>query len=165
MPSLVTGAPMTYMLNGRQYIVMAVSARGKPAEVIALTIDGASENGNAPLGGVAIAQAPASSRAAAQAIAATPEELALGKAKFDGACVVCHGAEGKGGSPVGAPAINGRTDFSNITRTIAQGQGEMPALGNSFLPAEIEAIGKYVVKTLGPQPRAGRVGPPPDEDN
>jgi len=165
MPNLVTGAPMTYMINGRQYIVMALSARGKPAEILALTLDGVSENGAAPAGGVAVAQAPASSRAAVQAIAATPAELALGKSKFDGTCVVCHGADGKGGTPVGAPAVNGRTDFANVTRTIAQGQGEMPALGNTLSPAEIDAIGKYLVKTLGPQQRAGRPGPPPDEDN
>ncbi len=165
MPTLVTGAPMTYMLGGRQYIVMAVSARGKPAEIIALTLDGVSANGAAPAGGVQVAAAPASSRASAQAVTATPEELALGKVKFDATCVVCHGADGKGGTPVGAPAVNGRTDFANIARVIAQGQGEMPALANSLSASEIQAIAKHIVKTLGPQQRPGRGGPPPDEDN
>ena len=155
---------MTYEVNGRQYIVVAVSARGKPAEIIALTLDGVSENGAAPAGGIQVAAAPPSIRAAAQAVTATPEELALGKTKFDGMCVMCHGVDGKGGTPVGAPAVNGRTDYSNIARVIAQGQGEMPALANSLSPAEIDAIAKHVVKTLGPQARPAGRGGPPQED-
>ncbi|HEY7800608.1 MAG TPA: PQQ-binding-like beta-propeller repeat protein [Hyphomonadaceae bacterium] len=169
LPSLVTSAPMTYMLNGRQYIVVAVSARGKPAEMVALTLDGVSENGPAPAGGVPLAAAPPSTRAAAMAVAATPEELALGKSKFDQLCVVCHGENGRGGTAVGAPPVNNRTDFANIGRVIAQGQGEMPSMAAALSPAEIEAIAKHVVKTLGPQqrtggPGGGRGGPPPEED-
>ena len=128
--------------------------RSRIAEIVALTLDGASENGAAPAGGIPVAAAPASTRASALAIAATPEELALGKTKFDGMCTVCHGQDGKGGTPVGAPALTGRTDLANIKRTVEQGQGEMPALGNALSPAEIDAIGKYVVKTLGPPQRA-----------
>ena len=70
-----------------------------------------------------------------------------------------------------APALStefgwSNTDYANIARVIAQGQGEMPALGNALSPAEIEAIAKHVVKTLGTQQRSlnnqGR--PVPDED-
>jgi quinoprotein glucose dehydrogenase len=168
LPSLVSSAPMTYMLNGRQYIAVAVSARGKPAEIVALTLDGMSENGAAPAGGVPVAAAPVSTKAAAAAITATPAELALGKAKFDGMCVACHGENGKGGTSVGAPPVTNRTDLANIARVIAQGQGEMPALAAALSPAEIDAIAKHVVKTLGPQPRAGgppRGRPPEDEEN
>jgi quinoprotein glucose dehydrogenase len=35
MPSGQTGTPMTYMLNGRQYIALAIAAGGFPAELIA----------------------------------------------------------------------------------------------------------------------------------
>jgi quinoprotein glucose dehydrogenase len=35
MPAGQTGSPMTYMLNGRQYIVVAVGAAGFPAEYLA----------------------------------------------------------------------------------------------------------------------------------
>jgi quinoprotein glucose dehydrogenase len=38
MPAPQTGAPMTYMLNGRQYIVVAISGAGFPAEVIAFRL-------------------------------------------------------------------------------------------------------------------------------
>ena len=29
---------MTYLVDGKQYIVMAMSARGEPAELVALTL-------------------------------------------------------------------------------------------------------------------------------
>jgi quinoprotein glucose dehydrogenase len=156
LPTLSTGAPMTYLHKGRQYIVIAVSAPGKPAELMALTLDGTSENGAPPAGGVMASAAPKSSAAVAAAISATPAELALGKTAYDRACATCHAADGAG--RVG-PRLTGRNDFANITRVIAQGQGEMPALANSLSPAEIDAIGKHVVKVFGaPRPAVARVG-------
>jgi quinoprotein glucose dehydrogenase len=38
LPGLATGAPMTYMLNGKQYIVVAVGGRDLPGEFVALTL-------------------------------------------------------------------------------------------------------------------------------
>jgi len=38
LPANQTGIPMTYMLNGKQYIVVAVGARSQPAELVALTL-------------------------------------------------------------------------------------------------------------------------------
>jgi quinoprotein glucose dehydrogenase len=38
LPSNQSGLPMTYMLNGKQYIVVAVSTIGQPAELVALTL-------------------------------------------------------------------------------------------------------------------------------
>jgi quinoprotein glucose dehydrogenase len=37
-PANVTNIPMTYMANGKQYIVVAVAAVGKPAELLALAL-------------------------------------------------------------------------------------------------------------------------------
>jgi len=144
LPSFVTGAPMTYMHKGRQYVVVAISGPGKPAELVALTLDGTSENGPAQPGGVPVAAAPPSSTAAAAAIAASPEDLAVGKAQYAVRCAACHGAEGRGGA---APSLAGRTDFGNIVRVVAQGQGEMPALGGTMSPTEIEAVAKFLIKT------------------
>jgi quinoprotein glucose dehydrogenase len=39
LPGNVTGIPMTYQLEGRQYLVMAVGAPGVPAELVALTLE------------------------------------------------------------------------------------------------------------------------------
>ncbi len=38
LPANETGSPMTYMMNDRQYIVVATGARGVPAELIALAL-------------------------------------------------------------------------------------------------------------------------------
>ena len=38
MPAGQTGSPMTYMLNGRQYIVLAISGQGFPGELIAFRL-------------------------------------------------------------------------------------------------------------------------------
>ena len=38
LPSKTTGAPMTYMHEGKQYIVVAVSTREHPAELVALSL-------------------------------------------------------------------------------------------------------------------------------
>jgi quinoprotein glucose dehydrogenase len=38
LPANTTGVPMTYMVDGRQYIVVAVGARGTPAELVALAV-------------------------------------------------------------------------------------------------------------------------------
>ena len=37
-PANVTNVPMTYMSGGKQYIVVAVAAVGKPAELVALAL-------------------------------------------------------------------------------------------------------------------------------
>ena len=38
MPAPQTGSPMTYMLNGRQYIVVAISGQNFPGELIAFRL-------------------------------------------------------------------------------------------------------------------------------
>ena len=38
LPANETGLPMTYMANGRQFVVVAVGARGFPAELVALAL-------------------------------------------------------------------------------------------------------------------------------
>jgi len=38
LPAMATGVPMTYMVNGRQFIVVAAGATGVPAELVALAL-------------------------------------------------------------------------------------------------------------------------------
>jgi len=38
LPAMATGVPMTYMVDGRQFIVVAVGAAGAPAELVALAL-------------------------------------------------------------------------------------------------------------------------------
>ena len=39
LPANQSGVPMTYEVNGKQYIVVAIGARGSPGELVALTVD------------------------------------------------------------------------------------------------------------------------------
>ena len=56
MPAAQTGSPMTYMLDGRQYIVVAVGGPGSPAEYLAFALPAAkpttkpSDAGSSPTG-------------------------------------------------------------------------------------------------------------------
>jgi len=38
LPAGVSNSPMTYMVNGKQYIVVAVSGRDFPGELVALAL-------------------------------------------------------------------------------------------------------------------------------
>ena len=38
MPNGQTGSPMTYMANGKQYIVIAIGGQGYPAELLAFRL-------------------------------------------------------------------------------------------------------------------------------
>jgi hypothetical protein len=38
LPGNETGLPMTYMVNGKQFIVVAVAAPDNPAELVALSL-------------------------------------------------------------------------------------------------------------------------------
>ena len=38
LPAMTTGVPMTYMANGKQYIVVAIGAQGVPASLVALAL-------------------------------------------------------------------------------------------------------------------------------
>ena len=154
LPGFVTGAPMTYRYNGRQVIVVAVSTRGKPAELIALAVgdgrDDAAVAAPSPM-------PPGASVAAAARINATREELTLGRDAYARTCAVCHGPTGAGLPGGNAPSLAGRDDVAQISRTIAQGSGEMPAMAATLKPEEIQAIAKFVGSGF---PRASGGGAP-----
>jgi glucose dehydrogenase len=44
MPAPQTGCPMTYMLGGRQYIVLTIGGPGFPAELIAFRLPQSGRN-------------------------------------------------------------------------------------------------------------------------
>jgi quinoprotein glucose dehydrogenase len=145
LPGFVTGAPMTYRHNGRQVIVVAISTRGKPAELIALALgDGVND--------ASVAQAspmpPGASVAMAAAVNATRTELALGRETFARTFAACHGATGAGLEGANAPTLAGQGDVAQVSRTIAQGKGEMPAMGATLKPEEIDAVAKFVASGL-----------------
>jgi quinoprotein glucose dehydrogenase len=38
LPAMTTGVPMTYMVKGKQYIVVAIATPATPASLVALTV-------------------------------------------------------------------------------------------------------------------------------
>ncbi|MDZ4762377.1 MAG: c-type cytochrome [Alphaproteobacteria bacterium] len=157
LPAFVTGAPMTYRHEGRQIIVVAVSKRGEPAELIALGLgDGVSDAGVA----TASPMPSGASVAAAARVNATVAELAVGRDAFARTCAICHGPAGGGLAGGAAPTLAGLENVGQIRRIIAQGQGEMPALGPVLKPEEIDAIAKFVASGF---PRTGSAAPVADD--
>jgi glucose dehydrogenase/mono/diheme cytochrome c family protein len=141
LPGFVTGAPMTYRHNGRQVIVVAVSKRGEPAELIALALGDGKDDAFVAS---ASPMPPGASIAAAARVNASAAELTLGRQAYARTCSVCHGPSGSGLAGGAAPSLAGREDVAQMSRTIAQGQGEMPAMGALLKPEEISAIAKFV---------------------
>ncbi|MBI1340462.1 PQQ-binding-like beta-propeller repeat protein [bacterium] len=158
MPTLVTGAPMTYVVNGEQYIAVAISKRNEPAEIVALKLgDGVND------ASVAVpSPAPQTPRRAAiAAVNATPEELVLGRAGYAQACAVCHGPNGAGITGGNAPALTQLSDTQRIAGVIRSGQGEMPSMAALLSPEQVSAVAKFVASGL-PRAPAGR--PQADEN-
>ena len=158
LPNIVTGGPMTYMVNGKQYIAVVVSARGKPAEVIALTLGDGKDDASVA---EAAAAPPGVLSKPRPVINATAEELAMGRAGFARTCALCHGPTGAGIPGGTAPPLSDQADVAKIARVISNGQGEMSSLAAALKPEEITAVAKFVASGM---PSARPAPPPPRED-
>ena len=101
-------------------------------------------------------------------LAAQQEQLALGKATWEGACATCHGLNGEG--DVG-PAIAGNGTLSNrdgLEALLQNGQNTpqfdyyMPPVGRGWPPEQLDALIAYIKssKTLStaPAPTTGGGG-------
>ena len=150
LPGFVTGAPMTYRYNGKQVVVVAVSTRGKPAELIALAlgdgVDDASVASPSPM-------PEGASVAAAARVNATRAELTLGRAAYTRVCSLCHGQTGSGGA---GPSLANQNNLAEIARVATSGKGEMPSMAAQLKPEEIDAIAKFVASGF-PRQQAGPV--------
>ena len=78
-----------------------------------------------------------------------PIKASFGKEKF-GACVACHGAEGKGNPALGAPNLSDKTwlyggSVATIMETIRGGRNNvMPAFGDFLGEAKVHLLASYV---------------------
>jgi mono/diheme cytochrome c family protein len=96
---------------------------------------------------------PPPAPAAAAATVRTVADLDAGKQLYEQACVLCHGADGKGGHGVGAP-LGSVADLAAAMRTITDGRNTMPPFRATFTPQQILDVGAYVVTTFAaPTPR------------
>jgi glucose dehydrogenase/alkylhydroperoxidase family enzyme len=142
LPSKATGAPMTYLHEGRQYIVIAVATQQHPAELVALALPE----------GVAASASIASRRAVADvtsgvAISASLKELRAGREIYARSCAACHGAKGEG-APGSTSPLSGLSDLEFIRRVVIHGSIKMPPMRTLLTKREIEQVSKFVAVEL-----------------
>jgi quinoprotein glucose dehydrogenase len=140
LPSKSTGAPMTYMYKGVQYLVTAVSTREHPAELVALAIPPKGQHFNAPV--------PATIAAAANRPATEGGgDFNNGRRVYESNCASCHGMRGDGVRDVG-PAIKEQNDFAAIVKRVQQGGVNMPPMQTLLNADQIRDVSFYVTAGL-----------------
>jgi len=92
------------------------------------------------------------------AASAQDKESAEGKTLFHSQCVMCHGADGTGNTPVGkvmhipnlaSPEVQKNTD-AQLTSIIENGKGKMPAFKAKLKPEQIKDLVSYVRELAKP---------------
>ncbi|MEX1034182.1 MAG: PQQ-binding-like beta-propeller repeat protein [Cellvibrionaceae bacterium] len=149
LPAKTSGAPMTYLHEGRQYIAVALSEREHPAELITLALPGADDPSiDATRTTNMAAPSSGANRRLADEVDATPEQLAMGRTVYRQQCAACHGANGEGIPQSGAPALRGLASFADIQNIIANGNAEMPAMAAILTAEQIDAVSRHVAVEL-----------------
>jgi mono/diheme cytochrome c family protein len=160
-----TGAGMhapvsTFEHNGKQFVIaysagsaLLGSARGDSVWLFGLEGTLTPVTSGSPQSRVAAAAAPpVGAPAAAATIRVADANVARGKELYEQACVVCHGADGKGGHGVGAP-LTGVTDLPAVIRTVTAGRNSMPPFSKTYTPDQIRDVSAYVVSALAARPQ------------
>ena len=164
-----TGAGMhapvsTFEHKGKQYVIafsagnaLIGSARGDSVWLFGLDGTLPPAQPGAPVPRSTAIPAVEATRAAEAAAAAPPvaaaastrtaDNLARGKALFEQACVICHGADGKGGHGGGAP-LDRLSDLAATIQTVTTGRTDMPAFRGTFTPEQIRDVSAYIVGGL-----------------
>jgi quinohemoprotein ethanol dehydrogenase len=157
-----TGAGMhapasTFEHKGKQYVLaysagnaLIGSARGDSVWLFGL--DGTLppvQPGAAVSRQTAAPAPPGEATAAATSAAprAAGADLVRGQQLYEQACVICHGADGKGGHGGGAPLVTLK-DVAAATQTVTAGRNNMPPFRTTFTPEQIRDVSAYVVEAL-----------------
>ena len=83
---------------------------------------------------------------------ASAEGSAAGAGVFKAKCVTCHGPDGSGNTPVGkslqtadlrSPEVQKKSD-AELTQSVSEGKGNMPAFKGNITDDEIQSVLKYV---------------------
>lgn len=138
LPAKASGGPMTYLHDGRQYIVVAVATAEHPAELVALALPDENDRDE-----VNIVRNTAKTSSSESTIQVSQAERDQGKAVFAGYCASCHGSDGQG-LPGGAPDLSGLSNLQRIIRAVSQGGVEMPPMQTMLTEQEIEAVSKFI---------------------
>ena len=162
-----TGAGMhapvsTFEHNGKQYVLafsagnaLIGSARGDSVWLFGLEGTLPPVQPGAPVSRQTAVAAPpaeaATTTAASLAPRAAEGNLVRGQQLYEQACVICHGADGKGGHGGGAPLVAVK-DVTAAIQTVTAGRNSMPPFGATFTPEQIRDVTTYVVEALAGRP-------------
>jgi quinoprotein glucose dehydrogenase len=141
LPSKSTGAPMTYLYKGVQYVVTAVSTRDHPAELVALAVPPKGQHFHAAIP-EAIVQT-----ANRQADVSNGGDFNNGRRVYESNCASCHGLRGDGVRDIG-PSIKGQSDLFAVTKRVQQGGVNMPAMQTMLTQAQIRDVSYFVVSGI-----------------
>ncbi|HKQ80166.1 MAG TPA: carboxymuconolactone decarboxylase family protein [Blastocatellia bacterium] len=142
LPSKASGAPMTYLHEGRQYIVIAVSTRDHPAELVALALPNSNSFGQAIAG-----RPTAAAASSGAAPGASLQDLRAGREIYARSCAACHGPNGAGISGSTSPLL-GLSDIEFIRRVVSQGSVKMPPMRTLLTKRQIEQVSRFVAVEL-----------------
>jgi quinoprotein glucose dehydrogenase len=136
---------MTYLHNAIQYIVIAVSTREHPAELVALALP--KGNRTAQTVDRRQSRADASSEARSAVNVATSMDLRAGKDIYAKSCAECHGRRGEGIKGSASP-LSGLSDVAFIMRVVSDGSVKMPAMRTLLTKEQIEQVSRFVAVEL-----------------
>ena len=73
-------------------------------------------------------------------------DISVGQKIYGEACSSCHGPRGQGGHS--GPPLTRVRDLEKVLRTVREGGVQMPALGSTLTPEEIQDVSTYLVEGL-----------------
>jgi cytochrome c oxidase subunit II len=76
-----------------------------------------------------------------------PSSQTVAAETFEGVCAKCHGPQGQG--DIGPPLQNRTFETGDITDLLRSGRGAMPAVGNDWSQAQLDATIAYLNATKG----------------
>ncbi len=141
LPSKATGAPMTYLHEGKQYIVVAVSTREHQAEYVALALpDSARARPSAPADTSLPPPPP-------PVFDPNAPNVRNGRQIFATSCAICHGRNGEGVAG-GPPALTSLRDAAQVRERVAKGGVQMPAMQTILTEQQIRDVSDFVAAGL-----------------
>ena len=73
-------------------------------------------------------------------------DISVGQRVYSESCSSCHGPRGQGGHS--GPPLTSAREIGRVMRTVREGGVQMPPLGSTLTPEEIQDVGTYVVERL-----------------
>ncbi len=151
LPERTSNAPMTYLHDGRQFIVISVASAEHPSELVALSLPDEGDPSGDVVPHAWTHNALAPQNASMEHSAYEPDDIRAGQEIYLTACSACHGDNGEGREG-GAPNIQAMRDLEMIKTRVVDGGVGMPAMNSILTEAEVDQVSKFVAIGLPDTP-------------